>query len=35
MEKININMKNKTKKGQKSNNWVDSDNKGNMLKIQK
>jgi hypothetical protein len=38
MEKININMKEENRKGQKwqqVNNWVDRDNKGYMLKIQK
>ena len=38
MKKININMKEEKRKGQKRqqvNNWVDSDNKGCKLKIQK
>jgi hypothetical protein len=37
MEKTNINMKERNRKGQKRrhiNNWVDRDNKGYMLKIQ-
>jgi hypothetical protein len=38
MEKININMKEENRKGQNRqqvNKWVDRDDKGYMLKIQK